>query len=104
MPPVPEDQESPSALDRALRSGESGAAASAFWLGHLQAGLVLYGVATLVSALYLLLTPDGPNRSYEWAMVALSITATLVVIGLPRRAIARSRRRLVFFLTWSAFS
>jgi diguanylate cyclase (GGDEF)-like protein len=104
MPPVPEDHESPAALDRALGSADTGAVATAFWLGHLQAGLVLYGVATLVAAGYLLLTPDGPHRALEWAMVGVSIAATLVVIGLPRRAIARSPRRLYFFFGWSAFS
>jgi len=104
MPPVPEDHESPAALDRALGSADSGTVATAFWLGHLQAGLVLYGVATLVATVYLLLTPGGPHRPAGWMAVGLSVIATLAVIGLPRRAIARSSRRLVFFVTWSVFS
>jgi diguanylate cyclase (GGDEF)-like protein len=37
-------------------------------------------------------------------MVGVSVTATLAVIGLPRRAIARSPRRLLFFMSWSIFS
>jgi diguanylate cyclase (GGDEF)-like protein len=37
-------------------------------------------------------------------MVGVSVAATLVVIGLPRRAIARSPRRLHFFVAWSVFS
>jgi hypothetical protein len=34
-----------------------------FWLGHLQAGVLLYGGATLLGAGSLLLTPDGPTAA-----------------------------------------
>src|SRR3954466_8230776 len=75
-----------------------------FWLRHLWAGLLLFACATLLSAGYLYLTPDGPHRGAEWVMVFVSALSVGVVVALPRRAIARSPRRLVFFVAWSAFS
>jgi diguanylate cyclase (GGDEF)-like protein len=75
-----------------------------FWFRHLLAGLFLFGGATLLGAVYLDLTPHGPHRGFEWLTVAFSGATTLVIIALPRWAIARSSRRLVFFLVWSTFS
>lgn len=91
-------------IDALVARDVTGAGAADFWLRHLQAGLVLFGAATVLAAVYLYLTPDGPHRGIEWVMVAVSATATSVVIALPRRAIARSPRRLVFFVSWSSFT
>jgi diguanylate cyclase (GGDEF)-like protein len=75
-----------------------------FWLRHLRAGLLLYGGATVLAAVYVYLTPHGPHRGLAWLMVAFSVASTSVVIALPRQAIVRSPRRLVFFVGWSSFS
>jgi hypothetical protein len=98
--------------DRGISAEEGGldavadyvASGSDFWFLHLLAGLFLYGGATFVAAVYLYLTPHGPHRGFEWFTVAFSAVFTSVLIALPRRAIARSPRRLVFFLVWSSFS
>lgn len=75
-----------------------------FWLRHLLVGLLLYGGAILLGAVYLLLTPHGPHRSLEWLMVALSVACTSLVVALPKRAIAGSPHRLAFFVVWSSFT
>ena len=91
-------------LDELLDPLGSGDAPVDFWLRHLRAGLLLFAGATFLAAAYLLGTPDGPHRGLEWLMVAASLVATGVVVALPRKAIVRSTRRMVFFVTWSAFS
>jgi diguanylate cyclase (GGDEF)-like protein len=75
-----------------------------FWVEHLRSGLMLFTAATVLAAVYLWRTPDGAHRTLEWGMVVVSIVATGIVVSLPRSAIIRSPRRLVFFVTWSAFS
>jgi diguanylate cyclase (GGDEF)-like protein len=75
-----------------------------FWAQHLQSGLMLFTAATALAAVYLWRTPDGEHRTLEWGMVAVSLIATGAVVAMPRRAIVRSPRRLVFFVAWSAFS
>lgn len=75
-----------------------------FWLQHLNLGLCMYAGGTALGILYLLLTPDGPNRGLEWLMVGVSCIATLVIVVLPRHAIVRSRYREAFFVAWSAFT
>jgi diguanylate cyclase (GGDEF)-like protein len=74
-----------------------------FWRRHLNLGLVLYGVAIACSLAYLVVVP-GPNRGTLYAMAVVALASTAVVLALPRRAIAESPKRLVFFYSWSVFS
>lgn len=98
----------PAAAEPPLRSllqpDGSGETSDEFWLNHLRAGLLLFVGATLLAALYLNRTPDGDNRGLAWAMVIVSLVATGVVVAMPRAAISRSARRMVFFVGWSTFS
>jgi len=76
----------------------------AFWLRHLRSGIALYSAGTVLAALYLALTPDGPHRGTEWAMVAVAMVATIGVVAVPGRVIVRSRHRIAFFVLWSSFT
>jgi diguanylate cyclase (GGDEF)-like protein len=80
------------------------AATERFWFRHLALGLSMYGGATFLGAIYFLLTPDGPNRALEWGMCTVALVAMVLLTVLPRRAIVRSPRRLVFFVGWSIFT
>ncbi|HEY7133636.1 MAG TPA: GGDEF domain-containing protein [Acidimicrobiia bacterium] len=74
-----------------------------FWLRHLNLGLALYAVSTAVAVTYLLLV-RGPHRTALFSMGGLALACVVTVWALPRAAIAASRRRLVFFYTWTGFS
>ena len=80
------------------------AATERFWLRHLALGLSMYGGATVLAAVYFVLTPDAPNRGVKWALCGLALVFTAVLLVLPRRAIVRSPRRLTFFVGWSVFT
>jgi diguanylate cyclase (GGDEF)-like protein len=98
--------ERPGARDSTLKAVLGGTRASVdteFWLRHLNLGLLLYSVSISVSLIYLLLVP-GRNRPALFVLSLVAMASVLVVAALPRRAIAASPRRLLFFYTWTAFS
>lgn len=87
----------------ALLDGTRARADSEFWLRHLNLGLLLYAVSISVSVVYLLLIP-GPHRTALFVLAGIALASVLLVFALPRRAIAASPRRLMFFYTWTGFS
>jgi diguanylate cyclase (GGDEF)-like protein len=74
-----------------------------FWLRHLNLGLLLYAVSISVSLIYLVLVP-GSNRPVLLTLTGPALVSVLVVLALPRKAIAASPERLLFFYSWTAFS
>jgi diguanylate cyclase (GGDEF)-like protein len=102
-PGIENEASAEDARDSSLVGDEDGLGTE-FWLRHLSVGLVLYGGATLLGAVYLLLTPHGPHRSLEWFMVAVSVACTSLLIAFPKKAIAGSPHRLAFFVVWSSFT
>jgi diguanylate cyclase (GGDEF)-like protein len=93
----------PDGVTEAATVVSRGDADRAFWLRHLNLGLLLYAVSIGVSVVYLLLVP-GPHRAQLYALAAVALASVLVVAMLPRAAITASPRRLLFFYTWTAFS
>jgi diguanylate cyclase (GGDEF)-like protein len=64
----------------------------------------MYGLASALGGVYFLLTPDGPNRPLLWGLLGVAVLTVGALTVLPRHAIARSPRRLWFFVGWSLFT
>ena len=99
---TPKEHRSPCRRRRAdARAGSDGVDTEEFWRRHLEAGLLLYAGTTVLAAVYLWLTPDGPHRVALWVMVGFSFLSTASV-ALPRRRIVVALHRSRFFFAWSA--
>jgi diguanylate cyclase (GGDEF)-like protein len=102
--PVSPDEDDCTVASVRVEDTVAGDVTEEFWLRHLNAGLELYAVATVLAFMYLYLTPGGANRRIEWLLVGVSAAATLAVVALPRRTIVKSSNRMVFFAVWSVFT